>query len=55
MLLHLLAELPLADGLAELEASCPEAERAGLPAKVQGWLSESVRIGYWRGGGRAER
>ena len=53
-LLHLLAELPLADGLAELEASCPEAERAGLPAKVQGWLSESVRIGYWRGGGRDE-
>lgn len=37
----------IADALGALEASCPAHERAALPGRVQGWLADSVRAGFW--------
>lgn len=48
-LLSLLSEHPVRDALARLEAACPEAERATLPAQTQRWLARSVERGFWAG------
>jgi hypothetical protein len=46
-LLELLRAHSLAGALEQLEAEWPTAERATLPAKVQRWLSTSVRLGFF--------
>jgi len=48
-LLSLLGRHSLRDALAALEASCPEAERAALPAHCRRWLARSVERGFWVG------
>jgi hypothetical protein len=39
--------LPFGEALAQVEAACPQDERAALPAQVHHWLAESVRSGFW--------
>ena len=46
-LFTLLAERPFTEALALLESGCTEAERAALPARVQSWLAQSMRLGFW--------
>lgn len=46
-LIALLSEHRVRDALAQLEAECPEDERASLPAKAQRWLANSVLRGVW--------
>jgi hypothetical protein len=46
-LLALLPRFPLAEALGRLEAACPAAELATLPARAQGWLARSVKLGVW--------
>lgn len=48
-LLRLLREHTVREALGRLEAECPEAERAGLPASTQRWLARSVAGGFWVG------
>lgn len=48
-LFGLLREHSVRDALARLEAVCPEAERAALPAKAQRWLARSAAFGFWSG------
>jgi hypothetical protein len=48
-LLALLARHTVRDALARLEAECPVAERAMLPANTQRWLAQSVARGFWAG------
>jgi hypothetical protein len=42
-----LCERPLTEALGTLEAELSEAEREGLAPRVQQWLSDSVRLGFW--------
>jgi hypothetical protein len=46
-LFTLATKLPFGQALARVEAACPEAARAQLPARVHHWLAESVRSGFW--------
>jgi len=46
-LFTLLAERPLADALGVLESDCTEAARSRLPGRVQAWLAQSMRLGFW--------
>jgi hypothetical protein len=46
-LLQLLAERPVSEALATLEASCSEAECANLPGRVERWLGRGVEYGFW--------
>jgi hypothetical protein len=48
-LLSLLTKQTVRDALAELEASCPQQERAALPSRAQRWLAASVQRGFWAG------
>ncbi|MDB4931324.1 MAG: hypothetical protein JWM10_3808 [Myxococcaceae bacterium] len=48
-LLALLRERTVRDALAALEARCPDAERAALPADARRWLGRSVERGFWSG------
>ncbi|MET0340904.1 MAG: DNA-binding domain-containing protein [Polyangiales bacterium] len=42
-----LCTMPVGDALARLEASCDDATRAVLPTRVQHWLRESMKVGFW--------
>jgi hypothetical protein len=42
-----LCESAVGEALARLEASCDAATRATLPARVQHWLRESMKVGFW--------
>lgn len=48
-LLALLETQPVGAALAELEAACPEQERASLPERTRHWLARSVQLGVWSG------
>jgi len=48
LLLRSLCETPLSEALAQLEAHCPEDERAELGHSAQRWLADSMRRGFWR-------
>lgn len=46
-LFNYLSELPVGEALATLEAGCDGREKPTLPARVQRWLRESMRAGFW--------
>jgi hypothetical protein len=46
-LFTLLCELPVGEALARLESECDPGERPALPQRVQHWLRESMRVGFW--------
>lgn len=48
-LLALLRSYTVREALARVEAACPEAERAALPAGAQRWLAQGVARGLWTG------
>jgi hypothetical protein len=54
-LLELLDAQPMGAALAQLEAETAQQERAGLPERVQRWLVQSVRLGFFRGVERPHR
>jgi hypothetical protein len=51
-LLALLEEQPIGDALAQLERETAAHERDALPARVQSWLAQSARLGFFRGAER---
>ncbi len=48
-LMELLQRVPVRDALAQLEAACEPAERAGLPERTRAWLARSVQLDFWVG------
>jgi hypothetical protein len=47
LLLERCSTWPLEEALGALEAACPAGQRAGLPARVQGWLAQALSLGFW--------